>query len=202
MQCRWVASLVFTMSQHSSMVRAAGTSMATWWPCFMPATAMLNGGELGADEVLTHVEQLLLAHGFALQAELDDGHAGSVVLDDARWCGPGREGAEQGLSDGGDLREREFDFGVGLEVDAGHGDPAVGLRLDVLDIVNGSGHGPLEDGDHALFHLFGGQAVVGPDDADHRDIDIGKDIDRHRDDGGDAKDGDDDGNHDKGIGPS
>src|ERR1017187_1588473 len=40
MQCRWVASLVFTMSQHSSMVRAAGTSMATWCPCFMPATAM------------------------------------------------------------------------------------------------------------------------------------------------------------------
>src|ERR1017187_4147952 len=40
MQCRCVASLVFTISQHSSMVRAAGTSMATWCPCFMPATAM------------------------------------------------------------------------------------------------------------------------------------------------------------------
>ena len=40
MQCRCVASLVFTMSQHSCMVRAAGTSMATCLPCFMPATAM------------------------------------------------------------------------------------------------------------------------------------------------------------------
>src|ERR1039457_3731546 len=28
------------MSQHSCMVRAAGTSTATWCPCFMPATAM------------------------------------------------------------------------------------------------------------------------------------------------------------------
>src|SRR5664279_3442929 len=40
MQCRWVASEVFTISQHSSMLRAAGTSMATCLPCFMPATAM------------------------------------------------------------------------------------------------------------------------------------------------------------------
>src|SRR5260370_12331812 len=40
MQCRCVASLVFTISQHSSMARAAGTSMATCLPCFIPATAM------------------------------------------------------------------------------------------------------------------------------------------------------------------
>src|SRR5450756_1541985 len=40
MQCRRVASEVFTISQHSPKVRAAGTSMATCLPCFMPATAM------------------------------------------------------------------------------------------------------------------------------------------------------------------
>ena len=40
MQWRWVASEVFTMSQHSCMVRAAGTSTATCLPAFMAATAM------------------------------------------------------------------------------------------------------------------------------------------------------------------
>ena len=59
-----------------------------------------------------------------------------------------------------------------------------------------------KDGDHALFHLFRGEAVVVPDDADHGDIDIGKDIDRHGDDGGNAKNGDQKRHHDEGIGPS
>ena len=48
----------------------------------------------------------------------------------------------------------------------------------------------LEEGDDALFHLFGGEAVVVPDNADYGNIDIGEDIDRHRNDGGDAKNGD------------
>jgi len=126
----------------------------------------------------------------------------SVVLNDARRRSAGREDAQQGLRNGGDLGKREFDLGVGLEVDAGHGDAGIGLRLDVLDIVDGGGHGPLEDGDHAFFHLFGRQAGVGPHDAHHGDIDIGKDIDGHRDDGRDAKDGDEQRNHDKGIGAS
>ena len=114
--------------------------------------------------------------------------------------GAGRHDAQQGLRDGGDLRERQFDLGVGLEVDADDGDAGVGLRLDVLDVVDGGGHGPLEDGDDALFHLFGRQAVVVPDDADDRDIDVRKDIDRHRDDGGDAQNGDQQRHDDEGIG--
>ena len=48
----------------------------------------LDGGELGADEVLAQVEDLLLAERLALQAELEDRHAGGVVLEDAgrQWC--------------------------------------------------------------------------------------------------------------------
>ncbi len=160
----------------------------------------LDGGELGADEVLPHVEQLLLAHGVALQAELDDRHAGGVVLDDAGRRGPGGQGAKQGLRDGGDLRHREFDFGVRLEVDAGDRRAAIRLRLDVLDVVDRGGHGALEVGDDALFHLFGGEAVVAPDNADYGDIDIGKDIDRHRNDSGNAKNGDEERNYDERIG--
>src|SRR5581483_11535018 len=96
----------------------------------------LNGGELGADEVLAEVEELLLAEGFAFEAELDDGDAGSVVFNDAGRGGPGREDLEQRLRDGGDLGKRHLDFGVGLEEDAGDGDAGIGLRFDVLDIVD------------------------------------------------------------------
>ncbi len=147
----------------------------------------LNGGQLGANEVLAQVEEFLLAQGLALQAELQDGNAGCVVLDNAGRGGAGRKDAQQGLGDGGDLRKRHFHLGVGLEVDARDGDAVVGLRLDVLDVVDGGGHGPLEDGDHALFHLFGREAAVAPHDADHRDIDVRKDVHRHGDDGRDAQ---------------
>jgi hypothetical protein len=53
-----------------------------------------------------------------------------------------------------------------------------------------------------FLHLFRGEAVVVPDDTDYGDIDIRKDIDRHRNDGGNAKDGDEQGHHDEGIGAS
>ena len=162
----------------------------------------LNDRQLSADEILPHIEQLLLAHGLALQAELEDGHAGGIILNDAGRQGPGRHGSEQCLRKGGDLGECQFDFGVRLEVYAGDGDAGIGLRLDVLDVVHRGGHGSLKGCDHALFHLFRGEAVVVPDDADYGDVDIRKDIDRHRNDGGNAKNGDEQGHHDEGIGAS
>src|SRR6185437_11964266 len=114
-----------------------------------------NGGELSADEVLAEVEEFLFAQGFAFEAELDDGDAGRIVLKDVGRGGSGREDAEQGLRDGGDLRERHFDLRVRLEEDAGDGDAAVRLGFDVLDIVDDGGEGALEEGDDALLHFFG-----------------------------------------------
>ena len=72
----------------------------------------------------------------------------------------------------------------------------------MLDVVDGGGHGALEGGHDALFHLFGRQAVVAPDNADHGDIDIGEYIDRHGDDGGHAENGNQERDHYEGIGPS
>ncbi len=98
-----------------------------------------------------------------------------------------------------DLRQRHFDLGVRLEIDADDRDAVVGLRFDVLDVVDGGGEGPLEDGDHALFHLLGRQALIAPDDADHRNVDVRKDIHRHGDDGRSAKNGDQHGHHYEGV---
>ena len=55
-------------------------------------TAALNRRQLRADEVLPHVEQFLFAHGVALQAKLNDGHAGGVVLDELGSWVPGSMG--------------------------------------------------------------------------------------------------------------
>ena len=71
-----------------------------------------------------------------------------------------------------------------MEVNANQRDACVGLRFDVLDVVDRRGHGAFEDGDDTLLHLLGRNAVVVPNDTDDRDIDVGEDIDRHRDDGG------------------
>jgi hypothetical protein len=137
-----------------------------------------------------------------LQAQLQNGHARGVVLDDVGRGGARRKDAQQRLRDGRDLRQGHLDLGVGLEVEPDDRSAAIGLRLDVLDVVDGGGHGPLEDGDDALFHLFGRKAGVAPyHDADHRDIDVGKDIDRHGQDGGHAQNGNQERDHDKGIRP-
>ena len=55
--------------------------------------------------------------------------------------------------------------------------PFSDLRFDVLDVVDRRGQRALGDGDDAVGHLFGGEALVLPDDAHHRDVDVGKDID-------------------------
>ena len=150
----------------------------------------LNGGQRVSDEVLPQVEQFLLAQSLAFQAQLQDGNAGGVVLDDAGREGAGWEDSQQSLGNGGYLRQRQLDLGVGLEIHANDGNAGIGLRFDVLDVVDRGGHGPLEDGDDAFFHLLGRQPAVGPHHADHGDIDVGKDVHRHGDDGGAAKNGD------------
>ncbi len=71
----------------------------------------------------------------------------------------------------------------------------VGLRFDVLDVVDVGGEAALEVGDDALFHLLRRQAVVRPQHADDGDIDVGEDVDRHGDDGGHAQDGDQNRHH-------
>ena len=70
----------------------------------------------------------------------------------------------------------------------------------MLDIVDRGGEGTLAaDGDH-FRHFLRGDAGVGPDDADHRDIDFGEYIGGHADGGEDAQDDDHHGHDDEGVG--
>src|SRR5579883_2587242 len=159
----------------------------------------LHGAERRADEVVADVEDLLLAEGLAGESELEDRHARSVVLQDVRREHAGRHLAQRRVHRGGGLRHRHIDLDVRMEVNFDDGVARIGLRFDVLDVVDVGGEAALEAGHHALFHLFGREAGVHPEHADHGDIDVGEDIHRHGAYGCPAEDGDEDGHHDEGV---
>src|ERR1019366_6990919 len=88
----------------------------------------------------------------------------------------------------------------GMEEDLDDGQAGQRLRLHVLDVVDRGGERALAaDGDH-FGHFFGGDAAVGPDDADHRNVDFGEDVGGHAEGGQDAQDDDHHGHDDEGVG--
>jgi len=80
---------------------------------------------------------------------------------------------------GDDLRDGGLDVRARLEEDLDDRDAGERRRLDVLDIAHRGGEPALVLGRDALPHLLRGEAVVVPDDADDRDVDLGKDVRRH-----------------------
>jgi len=69
----------------------------------------------------------------------------------------------------------------------------------VLNVVDGGGEGTFADGDDAAFHLTWWQAVVGPDDGDHGDVDVWKDVLRRNDGRPDSEEEQEDRHDDEGI---
>lgn len=86
--------------------------------------------------------------------------------------------AQLGLGDRGDLRDGSGNVYVRLEVDLFHGDAVECLRLDMLDIVDRSGQCAFGQSDNAVSQVHGRQALVLPDNAHHRDINVWENIDR------------------------
>jgi hypothetical protein len=85
---------------------------------------------------------------------------------------------EQGLRDCGDLRVRGADVDIGLEEDLDDADAVIGVRNDVLDIVDRGGQRALERRGDAAGHLVRRQAGVLPDHADHRNANFREDVGR------------------------
>jgi hypothetical protein len=107
---------------------------------------------------------------------------------------------QQRLRCGRQLGDAGVDSGVGVEEDLDDGEAGEGLRLHVFDVVDRGGEGALAaDGDD-FGHFLGGDAGVGPDDADDGDIDFGEDIGGHAEGGEDAQDDDHHGHDDEGVG--
>ena len=101
-----------------------------------------------------------------------------------------------------DLGDRRLDLGSRLKIDLDDADAPQRLRFQVLDIADGGRHGALDHRRNALLHFGGGEAAVAPDHADHRDIDVGKDVHLHAGNREDADHRDQQGHHDKRVGAS
>ena len=80
----------------------------------------------------------------AAEAELQNRHARRVVLQDLRRERARRHVAHRDLALRDDLREREIDLHVRMEVDADGRDALVRLRLDMLDADDVDGERALE----------------------------------------------------------
>ncbi len=74
-----------------------------------------------------------------------------------------------------------------MKEDFDHANPEHGLRFDMLDVVDRRGHRTLAIRDDAPFHFLGGHAVVLPDHARDRDVNLRQDVGGHPEDRHDAE---------------
>ena len=161
----------------------------------------LHGGELGADEIVAEIEKLLFAEGVAGEADLHNRHGGRRIDDHQGWSGAGRQKPQERLRDGSGLCERGLNVRAGLEEDLDQREAGERLRLDVLHIVHQHGHAAFDVGNDALFHFLRLQTVVGPDQRDDGNVDIGENIYRRAQKHDRREQKDDECHHDKGVRP-
>ena len=146
-----------------------------------------NGSELRTDEVLAQIVELLLRKRLAVERELQNRNARCVVLYDPRGKDPRRQWPQNRLRQRRDLGDRSFDLHTRLKKHTDRCHTLIRGRFDVLDIVDGGGHGAFIDGDDALGHLLWRHPAVRPDHAHHGDLDDGKDVLTRGDDGDNAQ---------------
>ena len=135
------------------------------------------------------------------QCQLQDRHARGVEQQHVRRRYSGRQLFQHGLRCRRDLRHRRVDVDGGLEEDLDHAVAGQRLRFKVLDVVDLRGERAFVVVDDAAGHVLRRQAGVSPHDADHRNVDIGKDVGRSPDRRQRAEDQDDDGQDDERVRP-
>ncbi|MCY1168956.1 hypothetical protein D9M73_89690 [compost metagenome] len=138
-----------------------------------------NSDELGTQAIDRHIKQCVLCQCRAGQGELHHRNTGCGILDHQRRRDAGRQLPHLRLHRGHNLRNRRLDIDAWLEEHLDDADAGQRGRLDVLDVTHYRGQAALGLARHALAHLLGRQAVVVPDHADHRDVDLGENVRRH-----------------------
>ena len=136
----------------------------------------MYGGQLVAQKVLAQVEQHLLGNGLAAESKLHHRRGRCRVGDDQRRRGPWRQAAHRGLHDRSHLGQRRLDVGLRPEKNLDDADAGDRLRFDVLDVVDRDGNATLGVGDDAVGHVRGREPAEVPHHADHRNVDVGKNI--------------------------
>ncbi len=160
-----------------------------------------DGRKLRPDEVLSEIEQLHLRQLFARQRQLQDRHARGVVAQHIGRGDAGRQKLQHGLRGRRHLRQRRGDIDVLLKEDLDHPVAVQGLRFEVLDVGDLRGHVAFVVVDDAAGHVVRQQPVIGPDHADDRNVDVGKNVDRRAQSRQRSEDRDEEGEHHEGVGP-
>ncbi len=136
----------------------------------------LDRAQHGPHPLVHVVEDLLLGDAVAAERQLQDGHAAGGVADDHR------RGDARGHAPGDRLRHRRHQrhdrgqVGPRLQVHPDHRGAVEGLALDPGHVLHVVGQRILAELGDLPFNLLGRQALVAPDDADDRDVDVGKDV--------------------------
>ena len=138
-----------------------------------------DGEQPGAQEVEAVVEDLLLGTGLAVERDLHHRHVRGVEPDHVRRRDAGRRDAQDRIVLRVDLRDGAADVGALREIDLEDAEPGDRQRFDALDAVHRRRIGALADEHDAALHVLGGQAGIVPGDVDHRDVDVGEDVDDH-----------------------
>ncbi len=133
-------------------------------------------GKLLAQIVQPVIVQLLLVEAVGAKAELQHRDAGGIVLHHDRRLDPGWHEGADGVCGCDDLRNRQIEIDIGLEVNLLHRDAVERLRLHVLDPSDARTHRVLAVGGDALLHFRCAQAGVLPDHRDDRNVDLRKDV--------------------------
>jgi len=112
---------------------------------------------------------------------------------------PGRQQHADEIRRRNDLRDRDIEAHVRLKIDPLDRDPIQRWGLDILDPVGAGANRILAVGGDALLHFRRVEPGVLPDDCDHRDIDLRKNICRHHPEGGEAEKQDQHRQHREGV---
>ena len=153
-----------------------------------------------ANKVVSEVEDLLLAHGVAGQANLQYRNGGSGIDDDQRRrCAWGQE-SQECLRDRGGLCQSGLYIGAWLEEYFDDRDAAERLRFNMFDVVDKRRYATLDGGRDALLHFLWLQTVVRPNEADNGNIDVRKNVGRRAQQHDRRQENDDQRHHDEGVG--
>ena len=135
------------------------------------------------------------------KAQLQDRHGGGVVIQDQRRSDAGRHLLQHRLGDRGHLGGGGADIHIGMEEYLDDADAGQRLAFDMVDVVHRQRKLALIIIDDAARHIVGRQAAIGPGRRDHRNFDVGENVDRRADGRQSAEEDDQDRHHDEGVRP-
>ena len=148
--------------------------------------------EVRPDDVLPQIIELGIGQRGAGKTQLDNRHGGGAVAQHHRGGNVGGHVLKYHQRAAGQLRYRGADIRAFVKVDLLYANALVAGGFDARDVINQRGHLAFMEREDPVLDVRGAHATVGPDDTDHRDINLRKNVDRHAQRRADAEQADQD----------